>query len=766
MDLTGAVFDERYELLSQLGIGGMGTVYLARDRTFDRSVAIKLLSPDAAGQEEFQKRFKREAQLLAKLHSKHVVQFLGWGYWSANSPYLVMELLNGSSLAQLTVERGCIPWREAFSIALEVCTGLEALHDLGIVHRDLSPANIFLCSTLAESTIKIIDLGLASASATERSDLTSTGLLMGSLHYMSPEVCAGQKATTQSDIYGLGCIAYELITGAKPLSCDNPMGLIYKHTNEYPPPLKKFDPSIPDMVQDIVFKAISKKCDERYSSAASMSCDLKNALAGDTESIAAESWNAEVPAGQLKRSRIALAVLTTVAIALTGGLHLHWRNHTSDHQSTTRAEAMTDRALRYSPNTENINRHVEMAVAMNSPAPAELEKQIDHWLHYKPERLANSNLLYAATVYRHLADYYSQSKDPANLRRINQVCVKLVNRYKPSTEAERQAQLTHQLRLNLAMANAANLAQDGDRYLQQYWNILAQLPPGVGADEDIESVLCTDVCFACSLKKWDRAYRSATECLSYEPGRYATLEIAHLITLLPRTEQIRKFQLLEAITQHAPTAEQPKKWSDDRRLEDSERLAGKTTLPVHQSRVMSVVEACTLEGRPRIAADWLRIYQIYFKARNTALEKAVGLYSSKLNRTAELPAIIAELKNGISKTPSELCLMLEGQRLCAMYPGWFLKQERKAIPDATIESVLETFVALRSADSGMALSMDDWPRDRPRDLKSTIEQFFLCDCTSVPASHRASICRTFAAKPGFESIRLTLLNIAAKLEAS
>ncbi len=275
----GSIINGRYELLSKIGEGGFATVFLARDHDLGRDAAVKILRPDAFDEED-RVRFKREARLLGKLVHANIVSayafdFLsgsldGQGEDEAQSPFIVMEYLEGESLAKILARDGKLDFEQFCEIFLQVAEGLDYAHKEGVIHRDLSPANIFLLDRHNDLKVKLIDFGiskvLAESSATTK--LTKTGFLIGTPSYMSPELAAGLPANALSDIYSLGCIMYESLTGKLPLEADNPIGVLYRQRCDYPlePQLNWEDQKQAAAIKTLILQCIQKKPEMRFQS--------------------------------------------------------------------------------------------------------------------------------------------------------------------------------------------------------------------------------------------------------------------------------------------------------------------------------------------------------------------------------------------------------------------------------------------------------------------------------------------------------------------
>lgn len=303
----GQVIDERYELLSLLGQGGMGAVYLARQVELGHNVAVKFLTVE---DEDSLARFRREGQLLSKLQHGNIVICLGSGMWQEKLPYLVFECLAGETLRDKLDKEKTLPWRQCAQIASQVCAGLAVAHAAGIIHRDLKPDNIMLLEDQGRMQVKILDFGLAKISFGASIDvqrLTRTGALVGTVNYMSPEQCSGRTPDDRADIYALGCIMYEALSGRPPYSADHPMGVIYKHVSHDPEPLPD-SLLLPQALQEIVFTCLAKDAGQRYQTATELQTDLELVLVGKGAGA--------TTANRLSRRNLRVQVLTTAVIAL------------------------------------------------------------------------------------------------------------------------------------------------------------------------------------------------------------------------------------------------------------------------------------------------------------------------------------------------------------------------------------------------------------------------------------------------------------------
>ncbi|MBX9723639.1 MAG: serine/threonine protein kinase, partial [Candidatus Obscuribacterales bacterium] len=276
--LVGTVVDNKFEILSLIGAGGMGSVFKARQLDLERFVAIKFLSPSLVAHADSAGRFEREARAIAKLEHEHIAMFYSYGIFEGGLPYIVMEYLDGVSLNRL-IQDG-IDWKRALKICRQVCQSMSYAHAAGILHRDIKPENIILSNLPESDWVKVVDFGLAKLSDTDESvsqKLTKTGELIGSIYYLSPEQCAGQKADERSDIYSLSCVLYQMLCGRTPFECDNPIGMIHKHVNEQAirPGEKLKSLELPPYLDDVVMKGLSKKADDRYQSMQQFDSDLR-----------------------------------------------------------------------------------------------------------------------------------------------------------------------------------------------------------------------------------------------------------------------------------------------------------------------------------------------------------------------------------------------------------------------------------------------------------------------------------------------------------
>jgi serine/threonine-protein kinase len=270
----GSVVASRYEILSMLGQGGMGAVYRAHDRLLDEPVAIKVLRPDVAREPDIARRFQSEIKLARRVSHKNVCRIHEYGD-DQGLRYISMEFLEGVDLRQLVREKGGLPPAEAFDVALQVCDGLAAIHEVGVIHRDLKTPNIMRDK---RGLLRLMDFGIAKESGVDGT-ATATGLIIGTPEYMSPEQARGERIDFRSDIYALGIVIFEIFTGRVPFRSDTPLGIILKHLQE-PPPLDGPEAAaVPAAVKDVLRSALAKTAAERYGSVAEMAEALRHARA-------------------------------------------------------------------------------------------------------------------------------------------------------------------------------------------------------------------------------------------------------------------------------------------------------------------------------------------------------------------------------------------------------------------------------------------------------------------------------------------------------
>jgi serine/threonine protein kinase len=257
----GQIIKERYEIVQLLGEGGMSYVYKANDKQLKRTVAIKTLKPNYVQQEKFVERFKREAQTAANLNHPNIVQIFDWGI--GDEPFFVMEYIEGNTLTSIIAKRRTISLNDVLFIGAQVSSGLQAAHSKGLVHRDIKPGNIMITP---EGKVKVTDFGIVSLQ-NEESDITKTGSILGTASYISPEQAQGKPVSKESDLYSLGTVLYELITGRPPFEGDTPIATATKHITDKPEKLSVIRPDIPKGVENAVLKLLHKYPKDRFKNA-------------------------------------------------------------------------------------------------------------------------------------------------------------------------------------------------------------------------------------------------------------------------------------------------------------------------------------------------------------------------------------------------------------------------------------------------------------------------------------------------------------------
>lgn len=273
MILEGKVLGNRYEIIEKVGNGGMATVYKAEDKVLKRNVAVKILRDEFTTDEEFIKRFEIEAQSAARLVHPNIVSIFDVGV-EENLYYIVMELIQGKTLKEIIIEeRGPLPWKWSVNVAIQIASALEMAHKNNIIHRDIKPHNIIITE---DGIAKVTDFGIAKA--VSNSTITAFGTTIGSVHYFSPEHARGGFTDAKSDLYSLGVVMYEMITGKVPFDADTPVSVALKHMQEEPEEPIELNPNLPNAVNKIIMKALKKDTTLRYQTASEMLSDLRRAL--------------------------------------------------------------------------------------------------------------------------------------------------------------------------------------------------------------------------------------------------------------------------------------------------------------------------------------------------------------------------------------------------------------------------------------------------------------------------------------------------------
>jgi eukaryotic-like serine/threonine-protein kinase len=325
--MIGTVLSGRYRLEAKLGSGGMSTVYLARDETLDRSVAVKVMHREMSEQPDQLERFRQEARAVAKLSHPNVVSVIDAGE-DGGYPYIVFEYVEGETLKQRISRVGALDTQEAIAYAIEVARGLTVAHARKMVHRDIKPQNILIDH---EGRAKLTDFGISRQ--LEQDGMTATGRVLGTTDYVAPEQAMGRGSDQRSDIYSLGVVLYEMLVGQVPFEADSQVGVAMKHVNEELPDVQKRRPEVSAAVALVVERSTAKKPDERYQEIGEMIDDLSTALeveaarAGSTTGEATSVLDA-VPApkrklaGGKRGSWLAIVALLLVGGAVLLAVHL------------------------------------------------------------------------------------------------------------------------------------------------------------------------------------------------------------------------------------------------------------------------------------------------------------------------------------------------------------------------------------------------------------------------------------------------------------
>ena len=275
MIVKGQKINDRYQVIRSIGEGGMANVYLAYDTILDRNVAVKVLRGDLATDEKFVRRFQREAMSASALSHPNIVEMYDVGEDDGNY-FIVMEYIDGKTLKNLIKKRGALTVAEVVDIMLQLTSAISCAHDSYIIHRDIKPQNVMI---LDDGRVKITDFGIAIAS--NASELTQTNSVMGSVHYLPPEQANGAGATAKSDIYSLGILMFELLTGKLPFKGENAVEIALKQMKEQIPSVCAINPEIPQSIENVILKACAKNPKNRYDNVKDMYNDIKTALDED-----------------------------------------------------------------------------------------------------------------------------------------------------------------------------------------------------------------------------------------------------------------------------------------------------------------------------------------------------------------------------------------------------------------------------------------------------------------------------------------------------
>ncbi|HEX8144132.1 MAG TPA: protein kinase [Pyrinomonadaceae bacterium] len=318
--LIGYVIDGRYRIDAKLGIGGMGAVYKGTRLLIGDEVAIKVLHKEQVAVPEAAERFRREAQAAARLKHANAVSVYDFGVSQEGLFYLVMELVEGESVRSIIRQRGPLTPTATAEIITQVCAALDEAHRHGIIHRDIKPDNIMVHQGVAGLRVKVLDFGIAKLRDQAVSNLTQTGSVMGTPHYMSPEQCIGEELDSRSDIYSLGIVMYEMLAGVVPFNSPTSTAVVVQHVNQPPPPIRAMNMSIPQPVEAVVLHALEKRREARPQTAGALAHELSAALGMSAQpgsTVAAHMIPPTSPSGPLHGSG-AMPTMVMAATPSTG----------------------------------------------------------------------------------------------------------------------------------------------------------------------------------------------------------------------------------------------------------------------------------------------------------------------------------------------------------------------------------------------------------------------------------------------------------------
>ena len=356
--LSSTVLSGRYRLESKLGSGGMSTVYLALDEVLDRPVAVKLLHREISEEADQLERFRREARAAARLSHPNLVGVIDAGE-DDGRPYIVFEYIEGRTLKRRIQEEGGLPVDEAVAYAIEIGRGLTAAHARKLVHRDVKPQNVLIDP---DGRAKVTDFGIARS--LEQKGMTATGRVLGTTDYVSPEQAMGEDVDERSDVYSLGVVLYEMLTGDVPFSAETQVGVAMKHVNEPLPDVQAKRPEASAAVASVVDRATTKDPRDRYGSVAEMVRDLEQTLeveaarrggtSGEATSVLDSVPSSRRRLGGHRRSGLGIAmgivgILLIAAAAIFGGENIHLGGNSSPPAGGTQVRLSTDAASEFDP---------------------------------------------------------------------------------------------------------------------------------------------------------------------------------------------------------------------------------------------------------------------------------------------------------------------------------------------------------------------------------------------------------------------------------
>jgi serine/threonine protein kinase len=303
--LTGTILDDKYLIEHRLGSGGMCDVYRARHIAMDKEIAIKILKPELAADSKIAQRFEQEARAASRVRHPHAIDVTDYGIGAHNVPYLVMQLVDGQTVRELIGERGPLSIERVTNILRQASGALEAAHSVGVIHRDIKPDNIIIAQVDGEDWVEVVDFGVAKIQedVNRRASLTGANFIIGTPRYMSPEQCEEKPVDARSDIYSLGVVAYEMLTGDAPFDGTSSTRLLMAHVAEPPPPLRHKRPDISPQVEAVVMRALEKNPDLRQQSAAEFAREFEMAagIFDDSRATTASS-RISVPLDEIEKA--------------------------------------------------------------------------------------------------------------------------------------------------------------------------------------------------------------------------------------------------------------------------------------------------------------------------------------------------------------------------------------------------------------------------------------------------------------------------------
>jgi serine/threonine protein kinase len=350
---VGTTIGNRYLILRDIGEGGFAWVYLVRDIELDRLVALKILKTNCQFSDHDMSRFQREARLLAQVEHPNIVSVFAFGITDESQPYIVMEYLEGQPLSRYLGHHDTLSPEFESHVWFQICSGLAHAHSLGLVHRDITPANIFLVGEPPALTVKLIDFGLSKMIAESAEKFTESGLLIGTPDYMSPEMCGGQPVDLRSDIYSLGCVMYQALSGKKPFFADSPIGVIHLHLNQYPlePSFGLQDPVRERQLKQIILRCLQKDPTLRFQSCEELSRALCSKAEATDSAIAGRKvqslhpWSG--PSGKSTKAAYAnwLALWIALLAVVLASVFCFYPNSSPPKESLIQIGGNIDRAL-------------------------------------------------------------------------------------------------------------------------------------------------------------------------------------------------------------------------------------------------------------------------------------------------------------------------------------------------------------------------------------------------------------------------------------